>query len=71
MWTRERWLTVAELCGFAAVASAIALAAYGVAGGIAAAAAGLLAGGIEAIYLANAYALPGEVKAEEKPDAQR
>lgn len=58
MWTRERWLTIAELCGFAAVASGAAVAAYAIAGAFAGVSVGLLVSGAEAIYLANAYALP-------------
>lgn len=72
MWTRERWLTVAELCGFAAIVAAAALAAYAVAGATAGVATGLFAGGAVAIYLANAYALSvPAVKPKETPDAQR
>lgn len=69
MWTRERWLTIAELCGFGAVAGAIALAAFAVAGVFAGVSAGLFAAGAEAIYLANAYALPAPAMKAEEPDA--
>lgn len=62
MWTRERWLTVAELCGFASVAAGLAVATFAVVGGLASLAAGLIAAGVELVYLANAYALP-ETKA--------
>ncbi len=71
MWTRERILTVAELCGFAAVVAAGALTAYAIAGVLPGVAAGLLGGGGATVYLANAYALPAApLPPEEPPNAQ-
>ena len=54
---RERVLTVLEAAGFLAIAGAMALAGYSIADAIVGAAAGLFALGVEAVYLANAYAL--------------
>lgn len=70
MGTRERWLTVLEVAGFLAIAAAVAVAGYGLGGVLAGVAAGLLALGVEAVYLANAYALQApDVTAEGAPDA--
>lgn len=54
---RERVLIVLEAAGFLAIAAALALAGYGIGGALAGAATGLSALGLEAVYLANAYAL--------------
>lgn len=50
-------LTVVECGGFLAIAVAIALAGYGLMGLLGGASAGLFTLGVEAVYLANAYAL--------------
>lgn len=50
-------LTVLEAAGFLAISGALALAGYGIGGALAGAATGLFALGVEAVYLANAYAL--------------
>ncbi len=70
MWTRERWLTIAELCGFAAIACAVGVAVWTAGNAALGVAAGLFVAGVEMVYLANAYALqvtasPGETKPEE------
>lgn len=66
-----RVLSVLEVCGFGAVSLAFVLIGHLLAGAEAGIAAGLLAGGLSAIYLANAYALaaaPGEeVSGAERP----
>lgn len=70
--TRETWLTLVELWGFAAVAGGLALVVLSFAGALVAGAALLLAAGIEAVYLANAYGLPAPpVKPEATDDAER
>lgn len=70
MRSRERLLTVLEVAGFLAIAAAVAVAGYGLGGVLAGVAAGLFALGVEAVYLANAYALRApDVTAEGAPDA--
>jgi hypothetical protein len=66
----ERMLTVLECAGFVAMAAAVGLAGYGFGGLVAGASAGLFALGVEAVYLANAYALRlPTVNGKEPPDA--
>lgn len=67
---RERWLTLAELCGFVAVAAGVATFVLALAGVLLAGAALLLVGGGEVVYLANAYALPAPAVKPEADDAE-
>jgi len=59
---RERYLTLAELFGFGAVTVGATIGAHMAAGFEAAIGAGLSLGGAIVVYLANAYAGPGDAE---------
>ena len=68
MWTRARWLSVAEIAGFAATAAGIGTLAGQSMGMIAGTATGAIVAGCATVYLANAYAFTAD---EDDADAER